>query len=126
VLRRLRVLVVDDNRDSADTLHRLLESMGQEVVSVYDGAAALATLGTFRPELVMLDIGMPNMSGYEVAQQIGARVGEFRPVLMAITGWGQEADKRRAREFGFDYHFVKPVSEDSLQRVLAEAARRRN
>ena len=125
-LQRLRVLVVDDNQDSADTLHQLLESMGQEVVSVYDGAAALATFETFRPELVMLDIGMPNMSGYEVARQIGAKVGEFRPVLIAITGWGQEGDKQRSREFGFDYHFVKPVGEGSLRRVLAEAARRRN
>jgi hypothetical protein len=124
-IRRLRVLIVDDNRDSADTLHQLLESMGQDVVSVYDGGAALAAVESFRPEVVMLDIGMPYMSGYEVAQQISASLGELRPVLMAVTGWGQEADKQRAREIGFDYHFIKPVGEDSLRSVLAETARRR-
>ena len=125
VVPRLRVLIVDDNRDSADTLHQLLESMGQDVVSAYDGGAALAAVESFRPELVMLDIGMPYMSGYEVAQQIIASLGEKRPVLMAVTGWGQEADKLRARETGFDFHFIKPVDEDSLRSVLAEAARRR-
>jgi hypothetical protein len=124
-MRRLRVLIVDDNKDSADTLHQLLESMGQDVVSVYDGVSAIAALETFRPDLVMLDIGMPHMSGYDVAQRMGEKMGALRPVLMAITGWGQEADKRRAQEIGFDYHFVKPVGEESLRSVLVEVSRRR-
>jgi len=124
-MQRLRVLIVDDNKDSADTLHQLVESMGQDVVSVYDGASAIAALEAFRPDLVMLDIGMPHMSGYDVAQRIGAIMGGLRPALMAITGWGQEADKLRAREMGFDYHFVKPVGEESLRSVLVEVSRRR-
>ena len=121
---RLRVLIVDDNRDSADTLHQLLESLGQDVVSVYDGASAIAALETFRPDLIMLDIGMPHMSGYDVAQRISGKTGGPRPILMAITGWGQEADKQRARDTGFDYHFVKPIGEEALRNVLVEVARR--
>jgi len=115
---------VDDNRDSADTLHQLLESLGQDVVSVYDGASAIAALETFRPDLIMLDIGMPHMSGYDVAQRISGKTGGPRPILMAITGWGQEADKQRARDTGFDYHFVKPIGEEALRNVLVEVARR--
>jgi PAS domain S-box-containing protein len=117
---RLRVLVVDDNKDAADSLHLLLQSMEQDAVTVYDGVAALAAVETFRPDVVMLDIGMPHMSGYEVARQLRANTTARKPKLVAVTGWGQDADKQRARASGFDYHFVKPVSEDALRRVLAE------
>ncbi|MGH8140323.1 MAG: PAS domain S-box protein [Steroidobacteraceae bacterium] len=116
---RLRVLVVDDNRDAADSLSLLLQSMNQDVRTVYDGAAALSAAGTLSPDVVMLDIGMPFMGGYEVAKKL-AGMGGAMPVLVAVTGWGQEEDKQRAREAGFSYHLVKPVSYEALEAALAE------
>jgi PAS domain S-box-containing protein len=117
----LRVLVIDDNHDSADTLAMLLQAMGQIVSTAYDGAAALSVAQSLRPNLIFLDIGMPNMSGYEVARAIRAMYWDKPPVLVAVTGWGQEADRERAAEAGFDRHFVKPVSEDGLREVLEQA-----
>src|SRR5690606_15830190 len=94
---RLRVLVVDDNKDAADSLHLLLEAIGQDVITVYDGASALDVIGKFRPDIVMLDIGMPQMSGYDVAKVIRERTDDdVRPILAAVTGWGQEADRSRS------------------------------
>jgi CheY-like chemotaxis protein len=90
---QLRVLVVDDNKDAADTLTALLESLGQQVHGVYDGASAVAAAKTFNPDLVLLDIGMPQMSGYEVARALQAADPAVKPVLVAITGW----DKTRTR-----------------------------
>ncbi len=116
---RLRVLVVDDNRDAADSLSLLMQSMDQDVRTVYDGAAALSAAGTLSPDVVMLDIGMPFMGGYEVAKKL-AGMGGAMPVLVAVTGWGQEEDKQRAREAGFSYHLVKPVSYEALEAALAE------
>jgi PAS domain S-box-containing protein len=123
-LRRLRVLVVDDNLDAADTLTLLLESMGQDVATVYDGAAAIAAAQTFQPELVLLDIGMPNMSGYDVARELQAVRALPTMTLVAITGWGQEGDKQRAAAAGFHFHFVKPMSELALREILAGVPRR--
>jgi CheY-like chemotaxis protein len=114
----LRVLVIDDNHDSADTLSLLLREMGHYVNTVYDGATALSVAETLKPQLVLLDIGMPHMSGYDVARALRALHWEHRPVLVAITGWGQEADRERAQAAGFDHHFVKPVSEASLRDIL--------
>src|SRR5690606_27620314 len=86
--KRLRVLVVDDNKDAADSLHLLLDAIGQDVVTVYDGPSALDVIDKFRPDVVMLDIGMPLMSGYDVARRIRERTGDHkRPVLAAVTGW---------------------------------------
>jgi hypothetical protein len=121
---QLRVLIVDDNADSADTLGLLLDSMGQYVCTVYDGPAAIAAAQTFKPNLVLLDIGMPEMSGYEVARAIRALKSEMAPILVAITGWGQEADKERAKNAGFHHHFVKPISDEALRRIISEAASR--
>jgi PAS domain S-box-containing protein len=121
-MRALRVLVVDDNKDGADTMELLLQSMGQEVCTVYDGASAIAVARTFRPEVVFMDIGMPEMSGYEVARAILDSEPEVKPVLVAVTGWGQEADKGRSDEAGFRHHFIKPVSVDTLREVLADVA----
>jgi CheY-like chemotaxis protein len=115
----LRILVIDDNRDAADTLAMLLQAMGHSVNTVYDGAAALTVAQSLRPSLIFLDIGMPNMSGYEVAQAIRTMYWDKAPVLVAITGWGQEADRERAAAAGFDRHYVKPVSEEQLRDVLA-------
>jgi two-component system CheB/CheR fusion protein len=123
----LRVLVVDDNHDAADSLRMLLESMNQMVFTVYDGAAALAAAKTFRPDVVLLDIGMPHMSGYEVARQLLASSGAegLRPTLVAVTGWGQEADRKRTRECGFRYHFVKPVSDTAIRSMLVDESKPR-
>jgi PAS domain S-box-containing protein len=118
---RLRVLIVDDNKDGADSLHLLLEALGQDVITVYDGEAALETIEKFVPDVVMLDIGMPRMSGYDVASEINARLAPpHRPVLAAVTGWGQEADREKTREAGFKYHFVKPVEIAALRQLLAD------
>jgi PAS domain S-box-containing protein len=123
-LPRLRVLVVDDNHDVADTLDLLLRSMGQYVMTAYDGAAAINLAKTFEPDLVFLDIGMPHMSGYEVARGIRSSGLRSVPDLVAVTGWGQEADKQRADEAGFQYHFVKPISEDRLREIILQLAKR--
>jgi signal transduction histidine kinase len=118
-LSQRRVLVVDDNRDAADSLGMLLEFLGADAHVVYDGPSALQALHIYRPAVVFLDIGMPGMDGHEVARQM-RQVSEFRDVmLVAMTGWGQEEDRRRSRAAGFDHHLVKPVGADALQALLA-------
>ena len=116
-----RILVVDDNRDSAITLGLMLKLMGNEVQTAYDGAAALQIADQFRPEMIVLDIGLPKMSGYEVARQLRQQAWGNDLVLVALTGWGQEEDRRRSQQAGFDYHFVKPVDIEDLKRVLWDA-----
>ncbi len=124
--QRLRLLIVDDNKDAADSLHLLLEAIGQDVVTVYDGMAALEVFEKFRPDIVMLDIGMPQMSGYEVAHRLRQQAhGGDLPVLVAVTGWGQDADRHRSREEGFEYHFVKPVEISALRELISTIAERR-
>jgi PAS domain S-box-containing protein len=123
-LPRLRVLVVDDNHDVADTLNLLLQSMGQYVTTAYDGPSAINLAKSFEPDVVFLDIGMPHMSGYEVAHAIRSCGLKSAPELVAITGWGQEADKQRADEAGFKYHFVKPISEERLRHIILQQAKR--
>jgi signal transduction histidine kinase len=113
-----RILVVDDNRDAADSLAMLLRYLGADTHVVYDGPSALAALPIYRPALVFLDIGMPGMDGHEVARQV-RQLPEFRDLrLIAMTGWGQEEDRRRSRDAGFDQHLVKPTSADALQALL--------
>jgi PAS domain S-box-containing protein len=114
------VLVVDDNRDTADTLAGILQAQGFVVTTAYDGAGALHALDSARPEIVLLDLGLPDMSGNDVAAIIRSRSAGARPVLVAITGWGQEDDRRKTREAGFDLHLVKPVDPADLQARLAE------
>lgn len=115
-----RVLVVDDNRDAADSLGLLLQIQGVNTRIVYDGKAALAALGEYRPTLIFLDIGMPDMDGYEVARRMRERPEGRDVVLIALTGWGQEADRRRARSAGFNHHLTKPIDIDALPRLLQE------
>jgi CheY-like chemotaxis protein len=116
-----RVLVADDNADAAESLSRLLTLLGHEVVTTFDGLAALEALPGFRPELVLLDIGMPRLDGYETAR----RMRELEPgrlaFIVALTGWGQEDDRRRSREAGFDEHLTKPVEVEALQQLLGRA-----
>jgi two-component system CheB/CheR fusion protein len=112
-----RVLVVDDNVDAADSLGMLLQVRGDDVRIAYDGAEALEAERAFHPDVVLLDIGMPKMSGYEVATRIRAARGGG-VLIVAITGWGQEQDRARAREAGFDHHFTKPVDFEALLGVI--------
>jgi CheY-like chemotaxis protein len=116
--RRSRVLVVDDNRDSADTLAALLEAWGHEVRTLYDGPSAIAATAEFQPNVVLLDIGLPKMNGYEVAAQLRKSASRRPLILVAFTGYGQDEDRRRVREAGFDYHLVKPLEPAELQKIL--------
>ncbi len=120
---RLRVLVVDDNRDAANSLGKLLTRLyGQDVRVVYDGQDALAAAAEFLPEVILLDIGLPDIDGYEVARSLRARDDSPRPLVVALTGWGQDTDRQRSREAGFDLHLVKPVDPDALRDLFAGLA----
>jgi CheY-like chemotaxis protein len=121
--RALRILVVDDNADAADTLGRLLEMSGHRVTVAYDGPGALAAAAAARPELVLLDIGLPGMDGYTLAGRL-REAGHHRAALVAVTGYGQEDDLRQSRSAGFDHHLVKPVDAAVLGRLIAELGAR--
>jgi CheY-like chemotaxis protein len=121
--RSRRILVVDDNEDAAESLQRILEIYGHTVRAVGDGSAALEALETFRPSVVLLDIGLPDVDGYEVARRIRATRHGHNICLCAITGWGQAEDKRRAREAGFDEHMTKPVDLGALTALIAREGR---
>jgi signal transduction histidine kinase len=116
-----RLLVVDDNEDAAQTLAALLTIAGHQVRVVHDGLAALEAADSYHPEAILLDIGLPGMSGHEVARQLRERTGPERPLLIALTGYGQEEDRRRSLEAGFDCHLVKPVDPPELLRLLGGA-----
>jgi CheY-like chemotaxis protein len=115
----LRILVVDDNINAADSLATLLELAGHEVRVAYEGEAALLVAEAFKPQVVLLDIGMPGMDGYEVGRTLRQKPQTRTALLVAITGWGGPEDLRRSKEAGFDHHLVKPVEPASLQRLLA-------
>ena len=117
--KRLRVLVADDNDDSAQTCAMLLELWGHEVRTASNGEEALAVAEQFRPEVALLDIGMPQLSGYEVAERLRRSSWGQAATLIAVTGWGQEEDRRRAKEAGFDHHLVKPVDPAALSVLLS-------
>jgi len=114
-----RILVVDDNRDSAESLALLLRLSGHEVRTAHDGLEAVAAVAAFRPELVLLDIGLPKLNGYEAALRIRKLPDGEDVKLVALSGWGQEADRRRSEEVGFDVHLVKPVDPETLTRLVA-------
>ena len=118
-----RVMVVDDNRDAADSLAMMLEASGHDVRSVYDGREALQVFAEFQPHAAILDIGLPHVSGYELATQI--RQQDARCALIAISGWGTDRDKEQARRWGFDTHLTKPADPHAvialLERLCAAA-----
>jgi two-component system, OmpR family, response regulator len=114
-----RILLVDDSADAAIAMSMLLEALGHEVRTEHDGPRALAALDVFRPEVVVLDIGLPGMSGYELAQRLRGMPELDGIRLVAVTGYGQPEDYQRTREAGFDEHLVKPVEQGSLERSLA-------
>jgi PAS domain S-box-containing protein len=120
----LRILIVDDNRDGADLLALMLESMGNEVRVAYDGEQAVAAAAEFRSDVVLLDIGLPKLDGHEVCRRIRKQPGGKQIIMIAQTGWGQVEDRRRTREAGFDHHMVKPLDPHALRKLLADVQRR--
>jgi signal transduction histidine kinase/CheY-like chemotaxis protein len=120
-LARVRVLVIDDNRDAADTLEIMLDTLNADVQVAYGGVQGLEKAKSWNPALVLLDIGMPGMNGFDVAKAIRAQEHVHRPVLVALTGWGQEEDRKRAEAAGFDHHLVKPAGMEALQQVLVRS-----
>jgi CheY-like chemotaxis protein len=121
---RYRVLVVDDNVDAAETLGVLLRLAGQEVVVVHGGVAAIEQALAYVPEIVVLDIGMPDLDGYEVCRRLRAEPSTQHAMLIAVTGWGQDADRMRSREAGFDHHLIKPVEWSTLEKLFAGLEKR--
>jgi signal transduction histidine kinase/CheY-like chemotaxis protein len=119
-----RVLVVDDNRDAAESLAMLLRIKGHDALTAYDGDAGAAAVPVFRPELILMDIGMPKLDGYDAARRIRAEPWGREPILVALTGWGADTDRQRTRDAGFDQHMVKPVDVDVLVRMIAEMPER--
>ena len=120
---RSRVLVVDDNDDAALSLSTLLGLSGYETHLAHDGGAAIVQADRLKPEVVLLDIGLPGRSGYEVAEHIRTQPWGRSALLVAITGWGQEEDRRRSESAGFDAHLVKPIDPAALERLLAARER---
>jgi PAS domain S-box-containing protein len=118
---RSRVLLADDNKDAADALGMLLEFSGHEVRVVYNGRSALSLAQTFRPDLAILDIGMPEMNGYELARSLRRMPWGRSITLIALTGWGQDDDRLRATQAGFDHHLTKPVDPETVERLLVSA-----
>ena len=119
-----RILVLDDNRDAADTLAMMLELLGHDVRRLYDPFEALEEVERFDPDLVFLDIGMPNLSGYELARRLRAQPRGDERVLVAVTGWGQPDDRRRTAEAGFDHHLVKPPDLDIVREICNDTTPR--
>ena len=117
-----RILLAEDNEDFSSSFATILRAMGHEVLVTHDGLSALEAAHVFKPDVAFLDIGLPKLNGYELARRIRASADGVRAVLIAVTGWGQENDKRRAREAGFDHHLVKPVEPDQVEQILASAS----
>jgi CheY-like chemotaxis protein len=119
--KRRRVLIVDDNLDSTEGLKLLFGQWGHEVWVAHDGLAAVQAATEFRPQVVILDIGLPKLDGYQAARRIRAELGDS-VLLVAMSGWGQAEDRRRAQEAGFNHHLTKPVEPRVLHQLLAGAA----
>ena len=116
---RCRIVVADDNRDAADSLQVLLELAGHDVSVAYNGQEALDLGARERPSVFVLDVGMPDMTGYEVARRIRQQAWGRGVLLLAVTGWGQDGDKEKAEAAGFDFHFTKPVNPDEVEERIA-------
>lgn len=116
---RRRVLVVDDNRDAAKSLAMMLKLMGNETKTAHDGLEALDVAAAYQPDLILLDIGMPKLNGYDTARHIREQPWSKGVVLVALTGWGQDEDRRKSQEAGFDLHMIKPIEPSALEKILA-------
>jgi two-component system, chemotaxis family, CheB/CheR fusion protein len=113
-----RILVVDDNRDAADSLAKLVRSFGHDVKAVYDGNEAIEQTSLFEPDMALVDIGMPGLDGYETVRQLRERRGNVHLIVVAVTAWSRDEDKRRAYDSGFDLHVAKPMSVETLKELL--------
>lgn len=114
----MKILVVDDNRDGADSLATMLELSGHQVQTAYAAHQGLELLEAFRPHVMLTDIGLPDLDGYELARRIRASASGRNTILVAVTGWGQQEDRRRAFEAGFDHHLTKPIAPEILDSLL--------
>ncbi|MHC5541194.1 response regulator, partial [Singulisphaera rosea] len=121
--RRAKILVVDDNEDTARGMSRLLKLLGHDVETAYSGPEAIEVAQGYHPEFILLDIGLPGMDGYEVASRIRREGSCKDSVLIAVSGYGQEDDRRRSREAGFDHHLIKPLDHDALRQLISAGAR---
>jgi CheY-like chemotaxis protein len=115
-----RILVADDNPDAASTLGMLLEMMGHEVCIVHDGVKAVEGAATFRPDIILLDIGMPQLNGYDACARIREQPSNKGILIVALTGWTQDDKKQRSQQAGFDFHLVKPVELPALEKLLRD------
>ena len=122
----LRILIVDDNRDGADSLALMLKVMGNETHTAYDGDEAVSAAEKFRPDVILLDIGLPKLNGHEACRRIRRSEAGKKMVIIAQTGWGQEDDRARTHEAGFDHHLVKPVNPKELEGMLKEISEKRD
>ncbi len=120
-----RCLVVDDNRDGADSLAMILTSLGNQASTAYDGEEAIASVASFRPDVVVLDIGLPKLNGYDVCRRVRAMEGGKHILIIAQTGWGQDLDRQRTASAGFDHHLVKPVDPTALMALVRSLSRLR-
>jgi CheY-like chemotaxis protein len=114
-----RILVVDDNRDAAESLSMLLHARGHDVQVAYDGLEAVGAAIAFNPDVVLLDIGLPKLHGYDAARRIRDARGD-KVLLIAVTGWGQDEDRKKSRNAGFDHHLTKPVDPEAISRIIDE------
>ena len=119
-LTRRRILVADDNSDAASSLGMLLEMMGHEVCIVHNGVEAVAKASTFGPDIILLDLGMPQLNGYEACARIRAQPSPKKTLIVALTGWTQDDKKQRSQQAGFDFHLIKPVELPALEKLLRE------
>lgn len=124
IVPRRRVLVVDDNKDAADSLALLLKLIGADIRVAYNGADAIKASAEFKPDIVLLDIGMPEMDGHEVARRLRSQPQSENMILIALTGWGQEEDRRRSETAGFNQHLVKPPAIETLKTLLLSVEER--
>ncbi|RJG11369.1 response regulator [Massilia cavernae] len=122
--QRIKVLVVDDNRDAADSLHALFEMDGCNVATAYDGLEAVRAVEQEIPDLIIMDLGMPTMDGYEAARRIRLQPGSQSILMIALSGWGQGEARQRTIEAGFDHHLIKPVKYEELKKLATARFKR--
>jgi CheY-like chemotaxis protein len=120
-----RVLIVDDNVDACETLAMMLELLGQQTRQAHEGTGALQAAQEYKPELIFMDIGLPGLTGHEVAERMRRELGMTETYIVALSGYGTEEDRRKSLFAGFDNHFVKPLDPSALPGILAEAERRK-
>lgn len=114
-----RILVVDDERDAADSLVRLIQVLGYDAKAAYDGEQAVREVATYSPDMALIDIGMPGLNGFETVSRIRQQRGNVTMILVAVTGWTREEDQRKAYDAGFDLHIAKPMTVETLKELLA-------